>query len=351
MQAGVGNYVADARPEEAARTLASIEATSRAAMREMRRLVGVLRDDQASPELAPAHGLADVGQLLTGTADAGVRVQLEIRGRQHPFPPGVDLAAYRIVQEALTNVVKHAQTTASRVLVTYADDAICLEITDAGHGAPADSVTASAGHGIAGMPERVSLFGGDFHAGPLPGGASGSPPGCRSTARRASERMIRVLVADDQALVRGSVRLLVDTAPDLEVIGEAATGAEAVEIAAERKPDVLLMDIRMPGMDGIEATRQITGSGQTAAVRMLILTTFDLDEYVYAALRAGASGFLLKDTPPADLLAAIRIVAVATRCWPRRSPGGSSPSSPAALNPARYLPGPWKALPTGSARS
>jgi len=169
MQAGVGNYVAAARPEEAARTLASIEATSRAAMREMRRLVGVLRDDQASPELAPAHGLADVGQLLTGTADAGVRVQLEIRGRQHPVPPGVDLAAYRIVQEALTNVVKHAQATESRVVVTYADDAICLEITDAGHGAPADSVTASAGHGIAGMAERVSLFGGDFHAGPLPG--------------------------------------------------------------------------------------------------------------------------------------------------------------------------------------
>ena len=121
--------------------------------------------------------------------------------------------------------------------------------------------------------------------------------------------MIRVLVADDQALVRGSFRLLVDTAPDLEVVGEAATGAEAVEIAAREKPDVLLMDIRMPEMDGIEATRQITGSGPTADVRVLILTTFDLDEYVYAALRAGASGFLLKDTPPADLHAAIRVIA------------------------------------------
>ena len=121
--------------------------------------------------------------------------------------------------------------------------------------------------------------------------------------------MIRVLVADDQALVRGSFRLLVDTAADLEAIGEAATGAEAVEIAAREKPDVLLMDIRMPDLDGIEATRRITRSPQTAAVRVLILTTFDLDEYVYAALRAGASGFLLKDTPPADLLAAIRIVA------------------------------------------
>ena len=121
--------------------------------------------------------------------------------------------------------------------------------------------------------------------------------------------MIRVLVADDQALVRGTVRLLVDTASDLEVIGEAATGSEAVEIAASQRPDVLLMDVRMPVMDGIEATRQITGSAQTADVRVLILTTFDLDEYVYAALRAGASGFLLKDTPPADLLTAIRIVA------------------------------------------
>jgi len=121
--------------------------------------------------------------------------------------------------------------------------------------------------------------------------------------------MIRVLVADDQALVRGSFRLLVDTAPDLEVVGEAATGAEAVEIATSTSPDVLLMDIRMPVMDGIEATRQITRSPQTADVRILILTTFDLDDYVYAALRAGASGFLLKDTPPADLLTAIRTVA------------------------------------------
>jgi DNA-binding NarL/FixJ family response regulator len=120
---------------------------------------------------------------------------------------------------------------------------------------------------------------------------------------------IRVLVADDQALVRGSFRILVDTAPDLTSVGEAATGAEAVRLARRERPDVVLMDIRMPGMDGIEATAQITAAADTAAVRVLILTTFDLDEYVFAALRAGASGFLLKDTPPGDLLAAIRVVA------------------------------------------
>jgi DNA-binding NarL/FixJ family response regulator len=120
---------------------------------------------------------------------------------------------------------------------------------------------------------------------------------------------IRVLVADDQALVRGSFRILVDTASDLTAVGEAATGTEAVEIARREKPDIVLMDIRMPGTDGIEATRQITADPSTSAVRVLILTTFDLDEYVFAALRAGASGFLLKDTRPADLLAAIRVVA------------------------------------------
>ena len=120
--------------------------------------------------------------------------------------------------------------------------------------------------------------------------------------------MIRALVVDDQALVRGSFRILVDTAPDLTSVGEAANGTEAVELARREKPDIVLMDIRMPGMDGIEATRQITTAPETSGVRVLILTTFDLDEYVFAALRAGASGFLLKDTPPADLLAAIRVV-------------------------------------------
>ncbi|MEU7862464.1 response regulator transcription factor [Nonomuraea sp. NPDC049141] len=116
--------------------------------------------------------------------------------------------------------------------------------------------------------------------------------------------MIRVLVADDQALLRGSFRVLVDSEPDLMVVGEAATGVEAVAVALDERPDVVLMDVRMPEMDGIEATRRI---GDVA--RVLIVTMFDLDAYVYDALRAGASGFLLKDTPPADLVAAIRVVA------------------------------------------
>jgi DNA-binding NarL/FixJ family response regulator len=120
---------------------------------------------------------------------------------------------------------------------------------------------------------------------------------------------VRVVVADDQALVRAGFRLLVESDPDLEVVGEAVDGAEAVDLARRERPDVVLMDIRMPRMDGLEATRRITADPLLAGVRVLVLTTFDLDEYVYQALRVGASGFLLKDTPPADLLAAIRVVA------------------------------------------
>ena len=119
--------------------------------------------------------------------------------------------------------------------------------------------------------------------------------------------MIRVAVADDQALVRSGFTVLLRSATDLEVVGEAGTGGEAVDLVAAECPDVILMDIRMPEMDGIEATRHIAATA--CDTRILILTTFDLDEYVFGALRAGASGFLLKDTQPDDLLAAIRIVA------------------------------------------
>jgi DNA-binding NarL/FixJ family response regulator len=121
---------------------------------------------------------------------------------------------------------------------------------------------------------------------------------------------IRVGIADDHALVRLGFRTLIESEPGLEVAGEAANGLAAVELARRERPDVVLMDIRMPGMDGVTATKEISGLGQAGRpVRVLVLTTFDLDEYVYASLRAGASGFLLKDTPPRELLAAIRVVA------------------------------------------
>lgn len=122
-------------------------------------------------------------------------------------------------------------------------------------------------------------------------------------------RPIRVLLADDQQLVRASFALLLSSAPDMEVVGEAGDGAQAVAGARSARADVVVMDIRMPGLDGIGATRQIAADPELAAVRVLVLTTYDTDEYVVEALRAGASGFLVKDTRPAELLAAIRTVA------------------------------------------
>jgi DNA-binding NarL/FixJ family response regulator len=118
----------------------------------------------------------------------------------------------------------------------------------------------------------------------------------------------RVLIADDQALVRAGFRKLLESAPGVEVVGEASDGREAVDQARRLRPSIVLMDIRMPRLDGIEATRRLTGSDGDA-IRVLILTTFGLDDYVYDALRAGASGFMLKDAPPEELLAAIEVVA------------------------------------------
>jgi DNA-binding NarL/FixJ family response regulator len=121
--------------------------------------------------------------------------------------------------------------------------------------------------------------------------------------------VIRVLLADDQALIRAGFRMLVNSAEDMEVVGEADDGAQAVALARQRRADVVLMDIRMPNVDGLEATQRIDADERLAGVKVLIVTTYETDEYVYEALQAGASGFLVKDTEPAELLHAIRIIA------------------------------------------
>src|SRR5207253_2871971 len=132
---------------------------------------------------------------------------------------------------------------------------------------------------------------------------AGRPP------NRRGGTVIRVLLADDQALVRAGFRVLLDSAPDIEVVGEAASGEQALSLAKSSRPDVILMDIRMPNLDGLEATRRVGADREMAGVRVLILTTFEVDEYVFEALRSGASGFVVKDIEPAELLQAVRVVA------------------------------------------
>ena len=140
--------------------------------------------------------------------------------------------------------------------------------------------------------------------------------------------MITVLLADDQALVRAGFRALLDAEPDIEVVAEAADGVEAARQAARTRPDVVLMDIRMPGVDGLEATRRITADPSLSGTRIVILTTFELDEYLFEALRVGASGFLVKDTEPVELLRGVRAVAAgdagALRCGSKYGTASSS---------------------------
>jgi len=174
VQSAVGNHVMDTQPEEARHALAAIEATSRSALTEMRHLLGVLRQDgEPTGSLVPAPGLADLAPLVAQVKEVGLSVWIHVEGEREPLPPGVDLSAYRIVQEALTNVIKHAGSSTASVTVRYRTGSVALEITDDGPGAPhagAQAGTFSAGHGIIGMRERVAVFGGQFSAGPLPEG-------------------------------------------------------------------------------------------------------------------------------------------------------------------------------------
>jgi signal transduction histidine kinase len=173
VQSGVGAHVAESRPEEVGKALAAIEATSRATLEELRRLLGVLRQDsEPQASLAPVPGLADLDSLLAEVGKAGLAVRLRVEGTPSPLPAGVDLSAYRIVQEALTNVVKHAGPAQAQVTIGYRDQDVTVEVTDDGRGAAAlaGDGRGGTGHGLVGMRERVAAFGGDLETGPRPGG-------------------------------------------------------------------------------------------------------------------------------------------------------------------------------------
>ena len=308
LQAGVGAHVIDVDPAEAKASLEAISQTSRSSLAEVRRILGALRTDSGVTGYHPPLGLDALDALAAELTEAGLPVTVQVRGTPQDVPPALGLTAYRVVQEALTNVLRHAGPSArADVSVRYDDRQVTIQVDDDGHPAPAPRTSPRTGHGQLGMRERVSVWGGTLQVGPRAGRRL---PGDRHPALRApGETMIRVAVVDDEALVRRGLTVLLRLEPGLDVVGEAEDGAGAIELVRREHPDVVLMDIRMPGTDGLAATRALMSDPDTMATRVIILTTFDLDEYVFGAIRAGASGFLPKDTTPEDLLTAIRVVA------------------------------------------
>jgi DNA-binding NarL/FixJ family response regulator len=244
-------------------------------------------------------------------------VSYRVSPEARALPEGIQLTLFRIVQEALTNTLKHAGPSATadvEVVATGAD--VTASVANTGpqlspH--PAEN----GGSGLRGMRERASLYSGVVEAGPRPEGgwrvdARRRPPAVAGARRRTRARVSEsattsILLVDDQPMLRMGYRMIFDAQPDLNVVGEAENGLEAIDLTARLEPNVVLMDVRMPDLDGVQATERIVASGSDS--KIIVLTTFDLDEYAYGALRAGASGFLLKDAPPPDMLSAIRAVA------------------------------------------
>ena len=221
-------------------------------------------------------------------------------------PDAIGRHALRIVQEALTNARKHATSAAVDLLVEGAPgEGLTIEVRNP---APVLAAGASeipgAGTGLVGLAERATLSGGQSRARTRRGGRL---PASRLVAVAEVSEQIRVLVVDDDALVRAGLSMLLAGVEEITIVGEATDGSEVAHAVAEHEPDVVLMDIRMPGMDGLAATELLRAHDD--APEVIVLTTFEVDDDVLRALRAGASGFLLKDTPPADIVRAVRAVA------------------------------------------
>ena len=298
-QADGGRYAGSEDRDAASRALAQIAETGRDALAQMRRLLGVLRAGEEG---------GDLPGLVRRLAGAGLPVELEVEGPQRELPADVQLCIHQVAQESLTNVLRHADSPRRvQVVLRYLDAEVEPPSATTAAGAPPASARATAWPAC-GSASRCRAA--RCTPGREPVAATRCAPGCRRP--RATSRSCgrdprlprRRPVARPRRPADGD-RL----EPDMTVVGEADDGREALERLAVVTADVVLMDVRMPRLDGVEATRMLIERDGAEGPRVIVLTTFDLDEYVFPALRAGASGFLLKNADPEELLSAIRAVA------------------------------------------
>jgi DNA-binding NarL/FixJ family response regulator/signal transduction histidine kinase len=299
LQAVAAQGVLDGEPDRVRDPLSRIEESGREALDELRRLVGVMRDTDGARDLEPQPGLADMTALTDTVRAAGLQVELTTEGLTAPLPRAIDLSAYRIIHEG-THQHPQARRSSHR----------------AGEHLPIRNCARGRGHRRRPWPRdpnerRRARARRDARTRRPLQRLGRSRNACRGRLPRpcpapAGARLTTVVIADDQALVRDGFRVILEVEPDIDVIGEAADGIDAVEQTRRLAPDVILMDIRMPRLDGIAATRKIVAAA--AATHVLILTTFDGDEFLYDAMRAGASGFLAKDVRRDQLVDAIRTV-------------------------------------------
>jgi DNA-binding NarL/FixJ family response regulator/signal transduction histidine kinase len=298
VQAGAARLLHRSNPPGSREAIETIERVARDTIGDIDRLVRALRDDDGDIPADPGA----LNELVERHREGGLSITADLPGPPPPLPRGVAWAAYRILQEALTNAARHGPGSAA-VAVRFHHRRVEIDVSNPAPAEVESRPGSRGGHGIIGNARTR------HPARRHPGRRRepGTVPALRGAAARRGAGVTSVLIADDDNLMRAGLRAVLSSDGTIEVVGEAADGAQAVERTAALAPDVVLMDVRMPVVDGIEATRRIVAAGLDT--RILILTTFEDDDYVLNALRAGAAGFVLKRIQPEHLIAGIHTVA------------------------------------------
>ena len=306
-QAESAQFIKDSDTQALKKTMENIATSARSSLQDVRQVLTTATERQ------PSGATGGLDSLIEGVRSGGYEVVSSEVGKPQPLPPELEVVAFRVLQEMLTNAIKYGRRGEPVSVERHWEGELRIEVRNiigtrargrspAGTGAERDAAKARVGRRASRRTPSRGGRGRHLHHDSV-GAASGGP--VMSTP-------IRVLLVDDQELFRAGVAVIVDAQEDMEVVGSAADGVEAVRLVDELEPDVVLMDIRMPEMDGVEATRQIFSAVRTARrekpVRVVVLTTFNLDDRAATAIRYGASGFLLKDTTPVLLRDAIRTV-------------------------------------------